>query len=378
LKVYQIAPPKNPKIFLHKLGVDSGGIGIIIRKMNYYFIQIKELRTPGANILKQEALSVGAELAVPAGTIICESRFVDALLIANRSQIEILIKKCQAQPFGLSKLAQKLKDIAKEYRFPVKIMGVINANSDSFYYKSRFKDDRAIAKIEEMIEQGVEIIDIGGVSSRPGALGVSAEEELKRVAPICKAIENSRLYEKALFSIDSYTSEVIKYALDSGFGLINDITGAKDSRVVELAVDYGAKLCIMHMQGTPKTMQKNPKYDDVVDEVDSFFEERIKKCEELGLSRESIILDVGVGFGKTLNDNLELIRNHKHFKHFGCELLIGASRKSMIDMITPTPIEQRLPGTLAIHLKAVENGATIIRCHDTKEHIQALKVWESI
>jgi len=132
------------------------------------------------------------------------------------------------------------------------------------------------------------------------------------------------------------------------------------------------------MQGTPQTMQKNPHYDDVMVEVSAFFEERIAKCEALGLSRENIILDVGIGFGKTLEHNITLIKNMQHFKKFGCEVLIGASRKSMIDKIVPTPTEERLAGTLAIHLKAVENGASIVRCHDVKEHVQALRVMEAL
>jgi len=132
------------------------------------------------------------------------------------------------------------------------------------------------------------------------------------------------------------------------------------------------------MQGTPQTMQKNPHYEDVMVEVSSFFEERIAKCEELGMSREDIIIDVGIGFGKSLEHNLTLLKNLNHFTYFGCEVLIGASRKSMIDKITPTPIDKRLAGTLAIHLKAIENGASIVRCHDVSEHRQALAVWEAM
>jgi dihydropteroate synthase len=166
--------------------------------------------------------------------------------------------------------------------------------------------------------------------------------------------------------------------LKSGFNIINDITGASNDRIIELAIKYGAKLSIMHMQGTPQTMQKNPFYSDVMIEVSDFFEERVKKATSLGLKRENIILDVGIGFGKSLEHNLILIRNMIHFKKFGCQILIGASRKSMIDKIIPTPTEERLSGTLAIHLKAVDNGANIIRCHDVKEHVQAFKVWNAM
>ena len=229
-----------------------------------------------------------------------------------------------------------------------------------------------------MIEEGASIIDIGAVSSRPGAEEVDADEEMRRIMPIVDMIKERKLYEKALFSIDSYTPAVVEYACQSGFGLINDITGASDSRIIDLARRYGVRLCIMHMQGTPQTMQKNPYYDDVMIEVSDFFEERIARCEAGGVGREQIILDVGIGFGKSLEHNLALIKNLSHFQKFGCEILIGASRKSMIDKIVTAPTEARLPGTLAIHLKAVENGASIVRCHDVAEHRQALAVWEAM
>ncbi|MDY0195366.1 MAG: dihydropteroate synthase, partial [Sulfurovaceae bacterium] len=186
------------------------------------------------------------------------------------------------------------------------------------------------------------------------------------------------LYEKAIFSIDSYTPSVVEYALESGFKIVNDITGANDDSLIELAVKYDAKLCVMHMQGTPQTMQQKPIYSDVMSEVNDFFEARIAKCEALGLARENIIIDVGIGFGKALEHNATLIKNMRHFTRFGCQILAGASRKSMIDKIIPTPMEERLAGTLAIHLKALENGASIIRCHDVKEHKQAIEVYKTL
>ncbi len=261
---------------------------------------------------------------------------------------------------------------------PTQIMGIINANDDSFFEGSRFVEDDAVEQIKKMINDGADIIDIGAVSSRPNAHMVCEADELMRIMPICDAIVFEKLYEKVTFSIDSYAPAVVEYALKNGFTLINDITGASDERIINLAVEYKVRLCIMHMLGTPQTMQVNPSYDNVMVEVSEFFEERIAKCEALGLDRKNIILDVGLGFGKTLDHNLTLIKNMAHFKVFGCEVLVGASRKSMIDKIIPTPTEKRLAGTLAIHLKAVENGASIVRCHDVMEHKQALAVWEAL
>ncbi len=378
MNIYRLGEAWDKKELLKSLGVESGGIAIMSTKMELYYFYLKDLRTPAANILKQDALSIGADLAVPSGVITCEKEQYDCLLIGTKKHIEILSKKELAQPFGLKSVAKELKKFLSIGKHSVQIMGVINANDDSFYAGSRFLTGGALLQIQQMIDDGVSYIDIGAVSSRPSASAVSPKVELKRIKVICDAVKSQKLYQKAIFSIDSYTPEVIEYALACGFGLINDITGGQDDAVIALAVKYHAKLCIMHMQGKPQDMQTNPHYEDVMVEVSDFFEERIAKCEAMGLKHEHIILDVGIGFGKSLEHNLTLIRNLSHFQKFGCEILIGASRKSMIDKITPATTDKRLPGTLAIHLKAADNGASIIRCHDVAEHQQALIVWETI
>ncbi len=378
MNVYRLGSMADKKAALKTIGVEGGGVSIMSAKMELFYFYLKDLRTPAANILKQDALSIGADLAVPGGVIMCEKSHYDCILIGTKKHIEILSRKELAQPFGLKSVAKELKKFLFAKDYPTRIMGVINANDDSFFAESRFMAEDAVSQIYKMIDEGASIIDIGAVSSRPGAEMIGAGVELERIKPICDAIKTEKLYEKALFSIDSYTPEVIAYALESGFGLVNDITGASNDEVIALAIKHKAKLCIMHMGGTPQTMQKNPHYEDVMLEVSDFFEERILKCEALGLDRKDIIVDVGIGFGKSLEHNLTLIKNLQHFKKFGCEILIGASRKSMIDKITPTPTEERLPGTLAIHLKAVENGASIVRCHDVAEHRQALLVWKAM
>lgn len=255
-----------------------------------------------------------------------------------------------------------------------KIMGILNINSDSFFSKSRIDISAAQEKIEKMINDGADIIDIGGLSSRPGSKSISDEEELKRVKDIIDIVYKNRYFEKAIFSLDSYSPLCLDYALTYGFKIVNDITGLNNYEVCKVAQKHKAAVCIMHMKGNPQDMQENPEYEDVVKEVDSFFDERIEKAKSFGI--KDIILDVGIGFGKTLQHNIELIKNHKHFLHFGYPLLIGASRKSMIDKISPSFVEDRLPGTLIIHFEAVRNGASIIRCHDVKEHVQALRVYE--
>lgn len=362
---------------LKKIGVDGGGISILKDKGSLHLIRIRDLHVGAANILKQDALSLGADLAVPKGTVTASIPVVDALLIANERQLQGLIQKEKAQPFGLKQLSGELQGFVRSKgKEAVSVMGIINANDDSFFHSSRFQGKKAIEKIEAMITDGAAMIDIGGVSSRPGSAAVSPAEELERVRPIIDAVYEQHLYEKARFSLDSYEPSVIRYALERGFRIVNDITGLANDEVAKLCAEYNAAAVIMHMLGTPQTMQHSPAYDSVIHEVELFFRERIAKAESFGV--KEIILDVGIGFGKRLEDNLALIAHQKHFLRLGKALLVGASRKSMIDLLSPSTSDERLPGTLAIHLKAVEEGASIIRAHDVKEHVQAIKVWHAL
>ena len=375
MKTYKISLNDSKKFF-ENLGCDSGGISILSKKSKLHTLYIKDLHVGAANILKQDALSIGADLAVPNGVIIAKDKYVNALLIGNTKHFENLAKKELAQPFGLKELAKSLKNYVKEQNYPTKIMGVLNANEDSFFKNSRFDNSEACLKIEKMIEDGANIIDIGAVSSRPGSLPVSENIELDRLKDIVQTIYQNKYYEKVDFSIDSFSPKVIEYVLNHGFKIVNDITGLENDEVCKLVSKYNAQAVIMHMQNNQTNMQEAPFYEDVIIEIDDFFTKRLEKVKSFGV--KDIVLDVGIGFGKTLEHNLLLLKNLEHFKHFGYELLIGASRKSMIDKITPTEVTNRLPGTLAIHLESIRNGASIIRCHDVKEHFQAIKVFEAI
>ena len=375
MQTYKISL-SDAKKFYKELGCDDGGITILARKTKLHTLYIKNMHVGAANILKQDALSIGADLAVPNGVIIAKDKYVDAVLIGTTKHFELLSRKELAQPFGLKNLAKTLKDYIKETNYKTKIMGVLNANDDSFFQDSRFNSFEASLKIEKMIEDGANIIDIGAVSSRPGSLPVCEEVELERLKDIVDTIYSNKYYEKVDFSIDSYSPLVINYVLNHGFKIVNDITGLQNDEVCKIAAKYNAQVVIMHMQNNQTNMQDNPTYKNVILEIDDFFKERIEKAKSFGI--EDIVLDVGIGFGKTLEHNLLLLKNLEHFKHFGYELLIGASRKSMINMITPCEIKDRLAGTLAIHLESLRSGASIIRCHDVKEHFQAIKVFEAI
>lgn len=362
---------------LKQLGVDGGGVSILEDKGALHLIRIRDLHVGAANILKQDALSIGADLAVPKGTVTALIPRVDGLLIATERQLQQLVKKEKAQPFGLKQLSSELESFCHWKRNEnISIMGILNANDDSFYHASRFQGTKALERIETMIAEGADIIDLGGVSSRPGALSVSAEEELSRVRPIIDALYEQKVYEKSRLSLDSYEPLVVNYALERGFHIINDITGLANDEVARLCGSYGATAVIMHMQGKPDTMQDNPVYSSVITDVEDFFRERIAKADSFGI--KEIILDCGIGFGKRTEDNLSLITHQSHFLRLGKQLLVGASRKSIIDAISPSKSDERLAGSIAIHLKAIEEGASIVRVHDVKEHAQAIKLWKAM
>jgi dihydropteroate synthase len=257
-------------------------------------------------------------------------------------------------------------------------MGIINVTPDSFYSGSRVNEDELLKKVEEMIKDGVDIIDIGGESTRPGSDPVPLDEELRRVIP---AIENIRKYfSDVVISVDTYKSKVAKEALEAGADIINDISACTfDTNMIEVLKKYNSPVVIMHIKGTPKNMQDNPEYKDVVREITEFLRERIQFLESNGIESEKIIIDPGIGFGKKLEHNISIIRRLAELKQLKKPILIGLSRKSMIGMILGgIPPEERLTGTIALHTIALMNGASIIRVHDVKEGVQTCRIVEAI
>jgi len=365
------------KKYLSLLNVSDGGQNILQNKMQCHLFYIQDLKVEAVNILKQDALSIGADLAVPMGVISASKPLYDCILMGTSKHIKILSKKEKAQPFGLKNLADQLAlflTIKKKNK--TSIMGVINANEDSFFKDSRFNDKEVLVQIEKMIKDGADIIDLGAVSSRPKSIKVDDQTEFKRLKNIIDMLYKNKIYEKTTLSLDSYSPLSIKYALDNGFKIINDITGLENQKVIDLIAKYKATAIIMHMQNNPKNMQDNPQYNNILDDITQFFKQRILKAKEGGI--KNIILDVGIGFGKNLDHNLTLIKNLEHFKHLGFPILLGVSRKSLIDQISPSLPEDRLSGTLTLNLEGVRNGADILRVHDVYEHNQALKVEEKL
>ncbi|WP_279176576.1 dihydropteroate synthase [Campylobacter insulaenigrae] len=349
----------------HKMGKK-----IMSKKTQIHFFYIQDLRAPAANILKQDALRVGAEL-VTHKDLILGKEHTNALLMATNEQIQKLIHKEKMQDFNLKYLAKFLE---KSFHKPVypKLMAILNINNDSFNPQSRVDELNFEKKLNEILELKPDFIDIGAVSSRPGSIYCGEKEEFKRLKNILDLIYKKSYYKESIFSLDSFDEHSLNYALDRGFGLINDITGLANENLAKLAARFNVKYCLMHMQNTPLTMQNNPSYEDVVQELSEFFEKKIAILERYGV--KDIFLDVGIGFGKTSWHNMILIKHLEHFLQFQKPLLVGASRKSVIDAYFPSKVEERLAGSLYLHLEAFKNGASIIRTHDLYEHKQMFKL----
>ncbi len=255
------------------------------------------------------------------------------------------------------------------------VMGVLNITPDSFSDGGHFVDHpAAFARALRMLEEGATIIDVGGESTRPGALPVSAEEELQRVIPVVRSL----VAGGALVSIDTSKPEVICAALEAGAQIVNDVYALRRPGALEAAARGAAAVCVMHMQGEPRSMQQAPRYGDVVREVAGFLAERVAACESAGIARDRLLVDPGFGFGKTVAHNLELLRNLNEIAPPGLPILAGLSRKSMLATLTGRPVEARLAGSLALAFAALEGGARIIRCHDVAETCDVVKVWTAL
>ena len=259
----------------------------------------------------------------------------------------------------------------------VRIMGVLNVTPDSFSDGGKYNYiDSAVRRALAIESEGADIIDIGGESSRPGASPVPLDEEVKRVVPLVKELKQIL---KIPISVDTYKSKVARLALEAGASIINDITGLnQDIDMATVIKEYGAEVVIMHMQGTPQNMQKDPKYDDVLKDIYSFLEEAIEKAAQSGIKRDKIIIDPGIGFGKTLKDNLTILKNIRFFKKLNLPILIGPSRKTFIGEITGKETEERLMGTASSVAVSIINGANIVRVHDVKEMVDVALVARAI
>jgi dihydropteroate synthase len=258
----------------------------------------------------------------------------------------------------------------------VRLLGIVNVTPDSFSDGGLFLEpERAIEHALRLVDEGADLLDIGGESTRPGARGVSATEELDRVGPVLEGLR----HVEVPISIDTAKVAVAEMALDAGAEMVNDVTAFRsEPRLAALCADRGCGVVLMHMQGTPRTMQRDPAYDDVVDDIKAFLAERIEFATSEGVEEERIWIDPGIGFGKTVEHNLELLNRLGELRELGRPVVIGASRKSFIGRITGRDVHERLGGTIASNVVALLGGAEVFRVHDVAELRQALDVTEAI
>ncbi|MGQ9701335.1 MAG: dihydropteroate synthase [bacterium] len=378
---------------LEDIGVAPEAHSLFLKKSDYHIVKLDELSIAQANILKQIALICGADLAIPKDAyFISKRKKFSVLLFANSREIEKIINRLNEQPW-MGKIITALSEILKPASHPILkigddqiefdrtyIMGIINLSPDSFYSGSRYTTVSTIKKIvEEMIQEGADFIDIGAESTRPGAKMLSVEEEIARLKSVLPSITKNT---KIPISVDTYKAEVAKYALDHGVKIINDIFGLgfgnQNKKLARTIAQYKAGVVIMHIRGTPATMQINPHYDNLMAEIHKYLKKRLDFALNNGIDFKRIIIDPGLGFGKTVKDNYEIIERLAELKVFQRPILVGHSRKSFIGAPFNLPPEERLEGTLGVQALLVKNGASIIRVHDVAEAKKVAQLVDNI
>ena len=378
-----------------KIGSTVPGQKIMVDKLFPLAVKVKGLKVLAINILKQEMLARGGDVVTSRDTLLKTRGTTDVIIEGHQKSFKSLIPKIRMQPFGLKDLADELEIFLKDnknnrnkksFRIGKKkfdlisntlVMGIINVTPDSFFDGGKYNHkDQAVKRISEMIADGADIIDIGGLSSRPGSKPVSLEEELERTIPVIESVSNNF---DTLISIDTYRSEIALEAISAGAHMVNDISAFNmDKNMAGRVADKGVSVTLMHMQGKPEDMQKNPQYENVVDEIYEYLDGKANDAIGAGISPDKIILDPGIGFGKTLDHNLSILNKISEFSSMGHPIMVGASRKSFIGGILDLPVEDRLEGSLAAAVWSVINGANILRVHDVAETVRAVKTARSI
>lgn len=374
------------------IGVEPVAVELMVPKTTHLNLLIEGVRPPVAIIIKESMLAVGADAAINRNAITHKIEKCDVLVMATRKQLRRAAQSLKMQPFGIDELSVEILRAADnfskqpapwklpdgtEFNFDyTKIMGVLNVTPDSFSGDGIPNNvEKAVERAIEMEDGGADIIDIGGESTRPGAEPVDEKSELDRVIPVIRAVADR---VKIPISIDSTKPSVTRAAIEAGASIVNDVTGLFNRDLIELCAKERTPVIAMHMKGTPQTMQLDPHYDDVIGEIMHYLANRVDDAIAAGIEEQQIAIDPGIGFGKRLEDNLEIIRRLVEFKTLGQPIVIGASRKAFIGKITGLPADQRLEGSIGAACVAAWNGADIIRCHDVKTTKLALQLVDAI
>lgn len=376
---------------MKKIGVSEVGTAIMRGRFSIKTFMVSDISTPAANVVKQEVLSLGGEAAVPAHVVNCSQPKSSFVFTLRSDRIPDFVSRMKAQCWKLPQVADFVEKFCKarapwfSFSYPgidtarPNIMGILNVTPDSFSDGGSWTDiDAALKHAETMLEEGADIIDVGGESTRPGSEPVDAETEKKRVVPVIKEIK--KCFPKAVISVDTVKSSVAEAAVNAGAEMINDVSGLTfDPEMASVCAAAQKPVVIGHIKGLPKDMQHDPHYDDLFPEMLDFFDKSRETLLAKGFDENLIMLDPGIGFGKTLEHNLAIIRHLEVFHAFLEPVMVGLSRKSMIGAVTgrKDPLE-RLAGTVALDTIALEKGAAVIRVHDVKEAKDTLEIFNAL
>lgn len=359
---------------LRSIGFDKTYINKAQEKYIYKNLKIYSLTVPQANILKQTALSVGADCATHRETITAKVETSDCILGGSISQLKKIAEKLKFQPFGLKELSVKIEEFIHPYpSFEPKLMGILNLTDNSFsdggFYQT---SEKAFEHLLEMVNDGADIIDIGAESTKPYSEPVSAEQQLIRILPVLELVKKNNL--DIQISIDTRSAAVAQECIKKGASIINDVSGFDyDENIIDVIANSDVQVIIQHSKGTPSDMQVNPVYENLMDEIYLGLKSKIEMAVSKGISKDRIIIDPGIGFGKTREHNFEIIRRAEEFKSLGCRVLMGISRKSLLNMPDADNYTKDI-FTAALNTLALGHGIDIIRVHNVKIHKQLLDV----
>jgi dihydropteroate synthase len=378
---------------LAAVGSDPQCWPIFLAKSRVAAIKVESLSTAGANILKQTAIACGGDCAVNRAIVSGRVRHTNAVLFVTMRQLRVLLDRLASQPECVARLVPELVELSGRMLLPGRViklgrkaidlgsrtyvMGILNVTPDSFSDGGRFLAppaalDHAIA----MVEQGADFIDVGAESTRPGSRAVPAKEQLARLLPVLRAVKKRA---KVPVSVDTTSATVAQGALREGADVVNDVSALTgDRRMAAVVARAGVPCILMHMKGRPRTMQRNPEYSDLMSEVVGFLAAALGRGEQAGIERRQMLVDPGIGFGKTAAHNLEILRRLAELRSLGAPVVVGPSRKRFIGAVSDAPPGERLEGTIAACVLAAANGANVLRVHDVKPVVKALKLADAI
>lgn len=391
-RVLDLRRPEDLRAQMTALGVHAKATDRMADKAQFRPVRLENVDGRAAALLKQEMLALGADCAVHQRVAGFKADPAAVVLLGSRRDYERLAERLKEQPFGLASVGQEvLAAVAGFDGLSVEplrcgdrelllgertlVMGIMNITPDSFSGDGLGDDvAAALEQAHRFVAEGADILDVGGESTRPGSEGVSVEEELERTLPVVEGIAQEL---GCVVSIDTTKPEVARLAVAAGASMINDVYGLRADGMIEVLAETGVPAVIMHMRGEPRTMQEQPHYDDVIADIYGFLAERVEAAVAGGVERSQLLVDPGIGFGKTVNHNLEILRRLRELRSLGLGVLIGTSRKSTIGKVLDLPAEERIFGTAATCAVAIANGADVIRVHDVGEMKQVAQMTDA-